>query len=212
VIPVRALLPLLAALLVGGCAVPQLPDQAEDRAQAEAGYRERAARLAELASWELRGRVVAKGPGESGQARIRWSRSGDAGRLAVSNPFGQTLLEVRSGSDGLSLRDARGGVFHGGEVHAVLRERLGWRVPIGRLADWALGLAPGDQVPEDLDGRGRPRHLRAGPWTVTFSEYMRVDGLWLPQSMRVARDGMQLRIRVDRWRLQWADGDGAQSA
>ena len=198
--------------LLAGCAVPQLPGPAEDREAAVAAYERRAARLAELAGWRLDGRVVAKGPGESGQARIRWSRSDGEGRLAVRNPFGQTVLEVRTGARGLQLRDARGGVYRGARVHAVLRERLGWRVPVGRLADWALGLGRGGAAPADLDGRGRPRHLTAGGWRVAFTEYMRVEGLWLPRAMRVSREDMQLRIRVDRWQLQWPQGGGGREA
>lgn len=200
---------LLAAVLalLAGCSVPRLPGPAADRDAATAAYRERAARLGELTGWRLEGRVVAKGSGESGQARIRWSRSDGEGRLAVGNPFGQTLLEMRRSPAGLRLRDARGGVFHGSRARAVLYQRLGWRVPVGHVADWALGLGPQDRVPEDLDGRGRPRHLTAGPWTVTFPEYMRVDGLWLPRNLEVTRDGMELRIRVDRWRLDWGRPD-----
>ena len=206
--PPKPLFAASLALLLAACAVPQLPGPAADREAAAAAYRQRAERLAGLAGWRLDGRVVAKGPGESGQARIRWSRSDGEGRLAVRNPFGQTMLEVRSGNGGLRMRDARGNLYRGDQVAAELRRRLGWRVPVGRLADWALGLRPGGRVPEDLDGRGRPRHLTAGAWTVTFAEYTRVDGLWLPQAMHVSRDDMALRIRVDRWRLQWPEDAG----
>jgi outer membrane lipoprotein LolB len=195
------------ALLLAGCAVPQMPGPAADRDAAVAAYEARAERLGQLAGWQLDGRVVAKGSGESGQARIRWSRRHGDGRLAVRNPFGQTVLEVRSGPSGLRLRDARGGLYRGQRVHTVLEQRLGWRVPVGRLADWALGLARPDGPPADLDGRGRPRHLTADGWTVAFTEYQKVDGLWLPQAMRVSRDGMRLRIKVHRWRLEWPAGE-----
>lgn len=197
------LLGLVAFASLAGCAVPQLPERAEDQDKARAAYKERAERLSRLSGWRLDGRVVAKGPGESGQARIRWSRTGEDGRLAVRNPFGQTVLEVRSGTQGLRLRDAQGGVFRGDRVHTVLRERLGWRVPLGRLADWALALPRSKGVPGDLDARGRPRHLTADGWTVAYREYTRVDGVWLPLAMRVSRDEMQLRIRVQEWHLQW---------
>lgn len=191
--------------LLGGCGVPQLPEPAADRGQAVAAYEERAERLSRLAGWRLDGRVVAEGPGESGQARIRWSRFDGEGRLAVRNPFGQTVLEVRNGPQGLRLRDNQGGVYRGDRVRTVLRQRLGWRVPVGRLADWALALPRDGGTPADLDDRGLPRHLTADGWTVAFTEYMEVDGLWLPQAMRVTRDDMRLRIRVREWHLEWPD-------
>lgn len=209
--PARWALVAAVAALLAGCAVPRMPGPAEDQEAAAGAYRERAARLAELAGWQLDGRVVVKGPGESGQARIRWSRSSGEGRLAVRNPFGQTVLEVRRDRDGLSLRDARGGMYRGNEVHAVLQRRLGWRVPLGRLARWALGLGRENRVPADLDDRGRPRHLRVGPWTVAYTEYERVDGLWLPTAMAVTRGETALRIRVDRWQLDWSSNPEAQA-
>ncbi len=203
---------LLSALVAAGCAVPQAPGPATDRDRALTAYRERTQRLAGLHRWQLKGRVTVQGPEESGQVRLRWEHGSGGSRMVVSNPFGQTLLLVESGTAGLVVRDDRGETYQGWMARAVLRERLGWHVPIERLRHWILGT--GDRrAPEALDAQGRPRRLAAGPWRVAFKAYSRVEGLWLPQRLEVRRDGIRLRLLVDSWRLMWpADSRQGQAA
>jgi hypothetical protein len=35
---------------------------------------------------------------------------------------------------------------------------------------------------------------------------MQVEGVWLPKELQVGHNGLDLEIRVDRWRLEWPEG------
>ncbi|MFA9459378.1 lipoprotein insertase outer membrane protein LolB [Thiohalorhabdus methylotrophus] len=199
---------LLVLLLLSGCAGLG-PQPAEDREAAVAAYRERAGILSKLEQWRLMGRVSVRGPQESGQVRVRWTGDARGGHIQVRNPFGQTVMEVRRGGQGLRVRNARGEVYRGWRARAVLRRQLGWQVPFGPMARWALGLARGKRIPETLDDRGRPLTLKSGPWRVTYGEYRKVDGVWLPVDLRVTREDVELHLRVDQWHLQ-QDADPAK--
>jgi len=209
-------LPLLAICvgLAAGCAGPRGPEPAADRDVAVASFQDRAQRLAELAGWRLRGRATVDSEQGSGQVRIRWSHQGRQGRLAVSNPFGQTLMVLRHSPQGLRLRDREGHSYRGRQAREVLRQRLGSWVPVDRFSGWALGLpARSGDLPARLDERGLPLGLERAPWAVEYTGYRRTDGVWLPSAMEISREGVRLRIRVDQWDLEWrADTEGGGAA
>ena len=199
------------AVLVTACGI-RPPGPRDAGGDAQQAYQERAGRLAELSGWRLTGRVSVRGGEQSGQVRVRWRRDGDGSRLAVSNPFGQTLLRLRRDAAGLRLQDDRGRVYTDGAARRVLRARLGWRVPLGRLDEWVLGMARKGAVPAAVDEQGRPLRIQAGPWQVSYAHYEEVSGVWLPRELTVGRDGLKLRVRVDDWELSWAAaGKGDQA-
>jgi outer membrane lipoprotein LolB len=205
------LLVLVGAGLLTACGV-QAPGPRTTGQEARDAYQERARRLADLAGWTLSGRVSVQGGEQSGQVRVRWQRDAQGSRLEVRNPFGQTLIRLTRDPSGLRLRDDRGRVYTGGAARQVLRARLGWRVPVGRLGDWVLGLARRGGTPAALDGLGRPLRIEAGPWRVAYPRYVEVKGVWLPRELQVGRDGLDLRIRVDDWDLRWAGGGKGAAA
>lgn len=191
-------------LALAACGAGRAPTPAADPQKALSAYQARAERLSDLEGWRLRGRVTVESGRESGQVRVRWSRTGNRGRLGIRNPFGQTLMVLTHGPGELRLRDREGRTFHANQARAVLRERLGAWVPVKRFSSWALGLSsPPEQAPPDLDRRGLPVRLDLGGWSVTYGAYRRVEGVWLPATMEIRGQGTRLRIRVDDWRLDW---------
>lgn len=187
-------------LLLGGCATVPEPDGASSEA-----YHERLERLSSLTGWQLRGRVVMERDGEGGQLRVVLTAFADGGhRLQVRNAFGQTVMEFATTEGGPVLRDARGRTYEGEAARAELERRLGWRVPLGRFARWALGLAEDGSVPPSVDGRGRPGELGDGLWSVSYQGYQRVDGAWMPERLTIHYAGYRMRLRVDRWSLNWS--------
>ncbi|MFP4560444.1 MAG: lipoprotein insertase outer membrane protein LolB [Thiohalorhabdus sp.] len=189
------------AMVLAGCAGLG-PQPAEDRDRAAAAYRERAEALAAPDGWRMVARVRVEGPEESGQVRLHWTHQDRSDRLQVRNPFGQTVLEVRYGAQGLQVRDSRGRTYRGATARMVLQRRLGWRVPVESMARWALGLADEERLPEVLDDLGAPLELRSGPWRVTYGEYREVEGIRLPRDIRLEREGAEARLRVEQWDLR----------
>ena len=195
----------LLVLGAAGCGV-RAPGPQTGTIAAQDAYQERARRLSDLTSWTLNGRVTVQGPEESGQVRVRFRQDAEGSRLEVRNPFGQTMLRLTRDDTGVRLRDDQGRLYTGEAARRVLRTRLGWRVPVGRLNEWVLGLAQAQQAPTAMDGKGRPLRIEAGPWRIHYPRYMQVEGVWLPKELQVGHNGLDLEIHVDRWRLEWPEG------
>ena len=195
--------------MLGGCGLPAPQDPGPTDGKAR-HYQQRLERLQVVAGWTLTGRAVVSGGGsESGQARIRWRHSAGEDRLQASSPLGRTLLEIHQAPDRLQVRDKTGRRYTGAAARRQIQRRLGWRVPLERLADWAVGRTGDGTVPAGVDAKGRARRMKQGGWQVTYGEYGRVGDLWLPRAFRVERGGVRLRVRVDNWQI---DRSGSPAA
>ncbi|MFM1989893.1 MAG: hypothetical protein RJA99_2850 [Pseudomonadota bacterium] len=123
---------LAAALWLAGCATPPTPAPPPSDATAR--------------DWAGRFSVVVDSavPGERQDAaagRFMLSSRGAPGArsldLELVSPFGQTLASGRRAADGratLTLSDGRR--LEAGSLDGLLRQALGWPLPIERLPDW----------------------------------------------------------------------------
>ena len=197
---VAGLTGLALSVLLTGCAGLSGPD-----GDALAAYQQRAEQVASLKGWRMQGRIAMQRDGEGGQLRVSLSAFADGGhRLQVRNTFGQTVMVLATTESGPVLRDARGRTYTGEAARAELERRLGGRVPLDRFARWAGGVGPADSPPSAVDDRGRPGAVASGPWSVTYGDYRRVEGIWLPSQVTVQYIGFQMRLLVDRWSLRWS--------
>ena len=113
----------------------------------------------------------------------------------MSGPFGVGALVLKRTPDGLSLN----GAPPSDAVLAQLQDRLGFELPIDHLRFWLLGV-PDPSAPFELTRNDQDRALRLtqGDWAIDYDRYMPVDGDVLPAHLVMSREGVRVRIAVDR--------------
>ena len=88
----------------------------------------------------------------------------------------------------------------GEAVLAQLQERLGFEPPLDQLRFWLLGVPdPGAGFDLTRNGLDRASQLKQQGWTIDYDRYMPADGDMLPARLVVSREGVRVRIAVDRW-------------
>jgi len=98
--------------------------------------------------------------------------------------------------DGLSLN----GAPPSDAVLAELHQRLGVELPIDHLRFWLLGVPdPGAAFDFKRNDQDRASQLTQDGWTVDYDRYMPVDADLLPAHVVLSREGVRVRIAVDRW-------------
>lgn len=204
----------LAAALLAGCA--SVPERVPEGTP-EQLYALRHAALVSLTSWELRGRVALRAPGEGWQAGLRWVHRDGAQSLDLTGPFGGGYLRLTEDDEGARLTDSSQRIYRAPDATALLAETTGWRVPLDGLDHWVRGL-PISDVParRELDAYGRLKRLSQLGWNIEYLAYGEFDGRELPSRLYISRDlppgtvvrpedaRLEVRLAIQSWSLEAA--------
>ena len=182
-------LPLSAlVMLLGGCALLQpAPQPAPRPAQSE------------LAPFALNGRIAVKYNGSRDSAGLRWTHTAQSDEILLLTPLGQTAARV--------YRDAQHATLDDGDKHyraddaeTLMRQVLGWYLPVRGLHHWVLGLAePGNAAQIERDAQGRVAVLRQDGWEVHYQRYQDGQINSLPTRLQLNREGLQVQLLIDEW-------------
>ncbi len=176
-----------APLLIAGCAgLPGMPESPE--------------------TFVLTGKVGVREARESFSANLLWHQKGEAFDIDLWGPLGQGRVKLVKKGDGIELRSDQG-VLAAGEADAVMREHLGWSLPVDVLPAWVQGTPyagePAEAVVRDADGR-LTGFSQLG-WAVVLERYQAIqDGASardLPTRITATREGARVRLVVSEWRL-----------
>lgn len=218
-------------LLVAGCAVQptreSLPELTPaQRAEAEAAQARRAAQLHGVTRWSLSGRMaIAKGR-RGGSGRLDWEELGPDGyEVTVSAPVSRQSWRLVGSHAGFARLEGIEGGAREGDAERLLREAVGWEIPVDRLRDWLRALpATAEQanvkpassqaaVERDPanDGSlevafgpdGRLREIRQHGWTIDYQDWHPAIGdvPELPRRIEARSGDASVRLIVDEWRL-----------
>jgi outer membrane lipoprotein LolB len=125
-------------------------------------------RPARKAEFDLAGRLAARYGEESFTGNIAWRHAEDFDEMLITTPLGQGVARIVREGDQVTLTTAE--------------QVLGFRLPLGGLADWVRG-----RPSPDLEQRG---------WKVEYQEYAGE----LPSRLRLLYPGIELRLIISRWK------------
>ncbi len=180
------LLPCLLALLLAACAA--VPPSA-------GGLPPRGA----VGDFALDGRFSLTHDAERHAGRLAWLRRGATDELRIYSPFGQTVAEIVVDARRARLSAADGQVREAADAEGLLREVLGYPLPLADLAAWVLA-RPRSGAQVVADAQGRPQQVVEGGWEI-FYDYDDAAADALPSRLIVTRDGgPELRLRIEEWR------------
>lgn len=206
----RVWLTLLPALLLSACATTPPPEKQDFSGNV---WRLHADRVVSLDDWFLKGRIALRTEADSWSATLHWRQNADDFRLRVIAPLGQGTVEL-SGSYGstITLVDSDNRRYTAENAESLMRERLGWSVPVEALAYWARGLPArgGGISAAEPDAEGRLRYLEQMGWQLEIAEYTEALGRSLPRKLTVNNDTVEVRLVVQSW--EQPDDPGAPDA
>jgi outer membrane lipoprotein LolB len=169
---------------------------------AQAPWAEQRAALERLDRYGLDGRVAVAANGQGFSASLRYAQLADRTQLSLDGPLGIGGLRVELDGEDLEIATSRGENLDGAEARAELERRLGFALPLQALRWWLLGIpAPGDAVVDAADS-GEIRAFTQDGWQVSIQSRAAGLGFSLPQRLTAEREGVRLKMLVQRWRGQ----------
>lgn len=158
--------------------------------------------LQNLSRFGLNGRVAVAVGSQGFNAGLRWQQSGAVTRLALTGPLGAGGVEVTADAGHLTVVTSSGKRLGDATARAELEDKLGFEPPLTSLRYWVLGVPdPGGPASVQLDSQQRLASLSQYGWQIDYGGYMPAGAEWLPRLMTLRRQGVRVRMVVDRWQL-----------
>jgi len=187
-IHIARLIPILFALLFGGCALQSYKTAPIERPDQSAS-----------ASFALNGRISIDHQGKHHSAGLRWTHRAYSDEILLFAPLGQTAARVYRDAEKATLEDGDGH-FQADDAEILMEEVLGWHMPLSGLHHWVLGMA--DSVGEaqiERDDIGRVSVLYQAGWEVRYLRYAGNSPDSLPSRMQLNHEELKMRFLIDEW-------------
>jgi outer membrane lipoprotein LolB len=144
---------------------------AADAAALDAQARREAA-LADQSEWRLSGRIAVSDGKDGGSGRIDWRQDGERFRIEIRAPVSRRTWRLSGGPDGATLEGLDDGTRSGPDAEALLRDAVGWTVPIADMVAWARGARGQGGARVEFDDAGRLAVLEQRGWTVEYRAWI----------------------------------------
>ncbi len=131
----------------------------------------------------LAGRIAARFGNDSFAGNIAWRHAKSGDELLISTPTGQGVAQIVRQGEAVLLKTAEPREYRANDAEALTERVLGFRLPLGGMADWVRG-----RRSPDLESRG---------WKIEYQEY---DAERRPTRMRLTYPGIELRLAISQWK------------
>jgi outer membrane lipoprotein LolB len=156
-----------------------------------------------LKVWRMEGRIGVQTAEDAWQANLYWEHEPDQDRLRVSGPLSQGMISIVLQKDLIYVNEGHGTPRLSHDPEAMLKQRLGFAVPLSSLRYWVLGLPDPKQAHTPVPGDGGSSGgFRQSGWTVRMDRYGEAEGRSVPQKLRVQGNGVKLKIIADSWEIK----------
>ncbi len=179
----------LCALFISACATAPRAPVTVDAAQ--------------VAAFELNGRVNVRAEKSAYPGRIRWQHQPDRDEVWLYSPLGSGVAHMQQNAAGASLVTSDGKEYRGAHITELARRVLGYDLPLDGLQYWVRGLPwPAlDGVQREEDAEGRPKQITQGAWKVDYLDWAPAGARGLPSKLDVAGAGLRMRLVIDEWKV-----------
>ena len=182
----------LAAFALAGCATVATVSKPVDIPDSPAS----------LQAWILDGRIGAQATSQAWQANLYWEHAPTQDRLRISGPLSQGLVSIVVQKDLIYVNEGKGGETLSRDPDALLKQKLGFVVPLTSLRYWMVGIPDPDYSFEIMGaGDDAAAGFRQAGWVIHPQNLGNVDGWMLPQKIRAEGPGVKLTILADNWTL-----------
>lgn len=209
----RRWLAALAALGLASCSVLQPAVSPSSPDAGRALYDAHAARVMNLSAWNLTGRVSVTSEQESWQATLHWRQSLAQFDVLLQGPLGQGSMRLRSAQGYVAMESSDGQRLTDVSAAQLIRQRVGWSLPVEELRYWVRGVAaPDSEAVMEWDATGQVLRLQQNGWDVRYKSYVAADGVMMPAKLSLAQAPWLVKLVVDVWGDGTAPVPGAADA
>jgi outer membrane lipoprotein LolB len=188
----------LLTVLLAACA----PVTTKQNAATPAALASQAAREADLAAqthWTLVAQFGVSNGRDGGSGELEWRQDGASYAFSVRAPNGRVVRlngdaghAVLEGVDDKPLVDS--------DAERLLRERVGWDVPLVALRDWVRGVrAPGAPSELTFGAADLPATMQQDGWQIEYRDWFTDRSPPLPKRVFATSGKNRVKLAIESW-------------
>jgi outer membrane lipoprotein LolB len=183
-------------LLLGACA----PVRVRENPAALAVQTAREAALVKQVRWTIAAHIAVSNGSDGGSGELQWRQDGANYSFTVRAPVtgktwklsGDATHAVLEGVDPQPNTDS--------DPQRLLRERVGWDVPLNDLAAWVRGArAHGAPATVQYDELNRPALIEQSGWKIEYRDWFGDRDPALPRKVFASRGTARVRVAISQW-------------
>jgi outer membrane lipoprotein LolB len=173
----RAVVTTLVVAALAGCATPP-------------------ALVAPIAGWAFEGRLSLTRDDTRVAGLASWQHAPERDALQLRSPLGQTVATLVRDQHGVTLDTGDAAPLTAPDAETLTQRVLGLPLPLSGLVWWVRGEPdPARAAEHQRDATGITQ-IRQDGWVIDYAARF-ADGL--PKKLDASRDGLRLRLVIDRW-------------
>jgi len=187
---------ILAGILCG-CTSQISQTQATDY---HPSWQTRQRQLRKITNWQLRGYMTMQSPQENLTAFLNWKQQAKNYAIYLSGPLGIGTVHIYGQPGKFILQTAKGKKFVARTPEQLVRQQLGWKLPISSLYYWIRGIpVPRIHAIGYFDDCHRLTELDQQGWKIYYQNYIRTANLDLPSAIILCYPNINVKIVINRW-------------
>ena len=185
--------------LLAGCAGITSHEAVQGKGDASK-WRINKEQLASLDGWQINGKVGIRAPKDSGSGTLFWLQRQEYYDIRLSGPLGRGAARLTGRPGAVSLEVANQGRYDAPDPETLLKDQLGWKLPVSHLVWWVRGLpAPDSKSSLTLDADSRLSNLEQDGWQIEYLSYTEQNGYWLPERMKLHGQDLDVTLVIKDW-------------
>jgi outer membrane lipoprotein LolB len=178
------------------------PVRVKESAQTNAAQSAREAKLAPIRSWTLTAHIGVSDGKDGGSGELVWKQNGDEYDFTVHAPVTGKTWKLSGDASRATLEGVDPQPDTGRSPEQLLKDRLGWDVPLAQLSEWVRGLrAKGSSPSTTYDAQNLPTVIEQDGWKVEYRDWFTDRNPPLPKKVFATRGNSRVRVSIEDWAI-----------
>jgi outer membrane lipoprotein LolB len=187
----------VVAIALGACA----PVRVRETPAAQAAQQAREAQLKARTNWTVTAHIGVSNGNDGGSGDLVWTQSGDRYDFTVHAPVTGRTWKLSGDASGATLEGVDAQADRDSDPERLLRDRLGWDVPLANLSAWVRGMRAAGSSRVEYDARNLPALIEQSGWKVEYRDWLVDRDPPLPRKLFASRGNARVRVAIESWKF-----------
>ena len=190
-----------AAILISLAALAACaPVRVRETPATSASQDAREAALAPHTHWRVDAHISVSDGRDGGSGDLVWTQDRGSYSFTVRAPVTGRTWKLSGDAQRAQLEGVEPQAVVGSDPQQLLREHVGWDVPLAALGSWVRGLrAPGTRAELQYDAQNLPAVLEQDGWKIEYRDWHADRSPPMPRKLFAARGNARVRMAIESW-------------